>query len=91
MPGRNHSSLIRTFVILIIIAVSSAFIAGTSAGLLAGIVVVLILAFAKGWLVILDFMEMRETSGPLKFALIAWPALLLALALARSVLVRVLF
>jgi nitric oxide reductase NorF protein len=86
----NHSSLIRTFIILILLALSGAFIASTSAGMLAAIVIVLILAFAKGWFVILDFMEMRGTSGTLKPALLAWPALLLALALARSVLVRVL-
>lgn len=90
MSDRNHSSLIRTFIILFLLALSGAFIASTSAGMFAAIVIVLILAFAKGWFVILDFMEMRGTSGTLKRALLAWPALLLVLALARSVLVRVL-
>jgi len=90
VSDRNHPSLTRTFVILILLALSGAFIAGTSDGMLAAIVVVLILAFAKGWFVILDFMEMRGTKGLLKPALLAWPALLLALAFARSILVRVL-
>ncbi|KXO77871.1 hypothetical protein AYJ56_19245 [Brucella anthropi] len=90
MSDRNHSFLIRTFILLILLALSGAFIASTSAGMFAAIVIVLILAFAKGWFVILDFMETRGTSGTLKPALLAWPALLLVLALARSVLVRVL-
>lgn len=90
MPHRNSPSLTRTFVILILLALSGAFIAGTSAGMLAAIVIVLILAFAKGWFVILDFMEMRGTNGILKPTLLAWPAVLLTLALARSILVRTL-
>lgn len=84
-------SLTRTFVFLVLLAVSGAFIAATSGGMLAAIVAVLILAFAKGWFVILDFMEMRGTSGTLKPALLAWPAILLALALVRSIIVRALF
>ncbi|MGW9462477.1 cytochrome C oxidase subunit IV family protein [Brucella cytisi] len=91
VPDRNHPSLTRTFVVLIILALSGAFMAGTSAGMLAAIVIVLILAFAKGWFVILDFMEMRGTDGILKPALLAWPAILLVLALARSIVVRVFF
>ncbi|MEJ5019057.1 cytochrome C oxidase subunit IV family protein [Ochrobactrum vermis] len=91
MSDRNSPSLTRTFVILILLALSGAFIASTSAGMLAAIVIVLILAFAKGWFVILDFMEMRGTNGMLKPALLAWPAVLLTLALARSILVRTLF
>ena len=88
MSDRDHSSLTRTFVVLIILALSGAFIAGTSAGMLAAIVIVLILAFAKGCFVILDFMEMRGTDGILKPALLAWPAVLLTMALVRSVAVR---
>lgn len=84
-------SLTRTFLVLVLLAVSGAFVAATGAGTLAAVATVLILAFAKGWFVILDFMEMRGTDGLLKPALLAWPALLLALALARSILVRVLF
>ncbi|MHC5230661.1 cytochrome C oxidase subunit IV family protein [Brucella sp. LJL56] len=91
VSDRNHPSLTRTFVILILLALSGAFIAGTSAGMLVAIVIVLILAFAKGWFVILDFMEMRGTNGILKPALLAWPAVLLTLAFARSIIVRALF
>ncbi len=84
------SSLTRTFIVLVVLALSGAFIAATSAGMFAAVVIVLILAFAKGWFVILDFMEMRGTDGLLRPALLAWPALLLALALGRSILVRIL-
>ncbi|NKB84285.1 cytochrome C oxidase subunit IV family protein [Brucella grignonensis] len=88
MTSDKYSSLNRTLLILLALALSGALIAGFSAGLLAAIVVVLILAFAKGWFVILDFMEMRGTDGILKPALLAWPAVLLTLALVRSVAVR---
>jgi len=90
VTDHSHPSLNRTFIILILLALSGAFIAGTNAGMFATIIIVLILAFAKGWFVILDFMEMRGTSGTLKPALLVWPALLLALALTRSIVVRVL-
>ncbi len=60
------SSLTRTFIVLVLLALSGAFIAATSAGMLAAVVIVLILAFAKGWFVILDFMEMRGTDGLLR-------------------------
>ncbi|WP_428839552.1 cytochrome C oxidase subunit IV family protein [Brucella oryzae] len=91
VSDRNHHSLNRTFIILILLALSGAVIATTSAGMFAAIIIVLILAFAKGWFVILDFMEMRGTDGLLKPALLAWPATLLALALGRSILARILF
>lgn len=86
----KHISLNRTILILIVLALSGALIASFSDGKLAAIVVVLILAFSKGWFVVLDFMEMRGTRGVLKPALLAWPAILLTLALARSVTVRLL-
>jgi len=91
MRNEEHASLNRTLLILLALAISGALIAGFSGGMLMAIVVVLILAFAKGWFVILDFMEMRGTSGALKPALLVWPAALLTLALMRSVAVRFLF
>ncbi|MDR6433245.1 cytochrome C oxidase subunit IV family protein [Brucella pseudogrignonensis] len=84
----KHTSLNRTIIILLALALSGALVASFSRGMLAAIVAVLILAFAKGWFVVLDFMEMRVTRGALKSALLAWPAILLTLALARSVAVR---
>jgi len=90
VTSHHHSSLNRTIIILLALALSGALIASFSRGMFAAIAVVLILAFAKGWLVILDFMEMRGTRGALKPALLAWPAVLLTLALARSVAVRLL-
>ncbi|WP_435657616.1 cytochrome C oxidase subunit IV family protein [Brucella pituitosa] len=88
MKSDEHTSLNRTLLILLAFAMSGALIAGFSGDMLTAIVVVLILAFAKGWFVILDFMEMRGTKGALKSALLAWPAVLLTLALVRSVAVR---
>lgn len=88
MTARQHASLNRTIVILLALALSGALVASFSHGMLAAIVVVLVLAFAKGWFVVLDFMEMRGTRGALKPALLAWPAILLILALVRSVAVR---
>ncbi|MBO1041544.1 cytochrome C oxidase subunit IV family protein [Brucella pituitosa] len=90
MKSDEHTSLNRTLLILLALAMSGALIAGFSGDMLTAIVVVLILAFAKGWFVILDFMEMRGTKGALKPALLAWPAVLLTLALVRSVAVRLL-
>ena len=88
MKSDEHTSLNRTLLILLALAMSGALIAGFSGDMLTAIVVVLILAFAKGWFVILDFMEMRGTKGALKSVLLVWPAVLLTLALVRSVAVR---
>lgn len=88
MRSQDPMSLNRSLLILLVLALSGALVAAFSHGKLMAIVVVLILAFAKGWFVILDFMEMRGTKGALKPALLAWPAALLTLALARSVAVR---
>lgn len=87
MPHK-HTSLNCTIIILLALALSGALVASFSNGMLPAIIAVLILAFAKGWFVVLDFMEMRVTRGALKSALLAWPAILLMLALARSVAVR---
>lgn len=61
-----HGSLNRTLAILLVLAVSGALIASFLGTYLAGIVVVLILAYAKACFVILDFMEMRGTRGALR-------------------------
>lgn len=88
MTRHQNDSLNCTILILLVLATSGALVASFSHGILAAIIVVLILAFAKAWFVVLDFMELRGTIGPLKPALLAWPAILLTLALARSVAVR---
>ncbi len=91
MTARKHPSLNRIIVVVLLLAISGALVAAFSNGRLAAITVVLALAFAKGWFVILDFLEMRGKSGALKPALLAWPALLLTLAFARSVAVGLFF
>jgi len=90
MRSQDPMSLNRSLLILLVLALSGALVAALSHGRLMAIVVVLTLALAKGSIVILDFMEMRGTKGALKPALLAWPAALLTLALARSVAVRLL-
>lgn len=88
MSVQKNNSLNRTLLILLILALSGALIASFSDGMFVAIVVVLALAFAKGWYVIQDFMEMRAKKGALKASLLAWPALLLTFAFMRSVAVH---
>ena len=45
---------------------------------------------ATGRFVVLDFMELRASRGAMRSALLAWPAILLSLALARAVAVTLL-
>ncbi|NKB79402.1 hypothetical protein HED49_13585 [Ochrobactrum daejeonense] len=84
----SHTPLTRTLVLLLALALGSAAIAGFSGGLPVAVAVILVFAFAKGWFVILDFMEMRGTRGPLP-ALLVWLAILLSLAFARSVVAHI--
>ncbi len=91
MPCHGHAALSCILLILLALALIGALMAAFSNGALALIIAVLVLACAKGWLVILDFMEMRGLRGALKPALLAWPAILLTLVCARSVAVGLFF
>ncbi|MCW5708288.1 cytochrome C oxidase subunit IV family protein [Shinella sp.] len=86
MTRQAREQFIATLAMLLTLAVGGAFVGGLSGGLLVPVAAVLIMAYAKGRFVILDFMELRASRSALRPALLAWPALLLSLALARSVL-----
>lgn len=90
MTRQAREQFIATLAILLTLAVGGAFVGGHSGGLLVPIAAVLVMAYAKGRLVILDFMELRTARGIMRPALLAWPATLLTLALARTVAVTLL-
>ncbi|MGQ3215033.1 MAG: cytochrome C oxidase subunit IV family protein [Shinella sp.] len=71
--------------LLLTLAAGGAFVGGLSGGLLVPTIAVLVMAYAKSRIVILDFMELRAASGVTRSALLAWPASLLLLALTRAV------
>ena len=74
-----------TLTMLLTLAVGGAFLGGLSGGLLVPITAVLVMAYAKSRIVILDFMELRAVRGVMRSALLAWPAVLLLLAFSRAV------
>ena len=85
MTRQAREQFIATLAILLTLAIGGAFVGGHSGGLLVPIAAVLVMAYAKGRLVILDFMELRSAPGLMRPALLAWPAALLSLALVRTV------
>ncbi|UDF32413.1 UNVERIFIED_ORG: cytochrome C oxidase subunit IV family protein (plasmid) [Roseateles sp. XES5] len=85
MTRQAREQFVATLAMLLTLAVGGAFVGGLSGGLLVPIAAVLVMAYAKGRLVILDFMELRPSRSLLRSALLAWPAALLSLALARAV------
>lgn len=87
MTRQAREQFIATLAMLLTLSVGGALVGGLSGGLLVPIAAVLVMAYAKGRFVILDFMELRTSRSALRPALLAWPALLLSLALARSVVV----
>ncbi|TAA64639.1 cytochrome C oxidase subunit IV family protein [Shinella sp. JR1-6] len=87
MTRQAREQFIATVAMLLTLAVGGALVGGHSGGLLVPIAAVLVMAYAKGRFVILDFMELRTSRSALRPALLAWPALLLSLALARSIFV----
>ncbi|MGB3814684.1 MAG: cytochrome C oxidase subunit IV family protein [Shinella sp.] len=87
MTRQAREQFIATLAIVLTLAIGGAFVGGLSGGLLVPIAAVLVMAYAKGRLVILDFMELRPSRSVLRSALLAWPAALLSLGLARTVVV----
>ncbi len=85
MTRQAREQFFATLAMLLTLAAGGAFVGGLSGGLLVPIAAVLIMAYAKGRFIVLDFMELRASRGVLKSALLAWPAVLLSLALARAV------
>ena len=90
MTRQAREQFVATLAMLLTLAAGGALVGGLSGGLLVPIAAVLVMAYAKGRFVVLDFMELRATRGALRSALLAWPAILLSLALARAVAVTLL-
>ncbi|WP_242224858.1 cytochrome C oxidase subunit IV family protein [Shinella zoogloeoides] len=90
MTRQAREQFVATLAMLLTLAAGGAFVGGLSGGLLVPIAAVLVMAYAKGRFVVLDFMELRATRGALRSALLAWPAILLSLALVRAVAVTLL-
>ena len=85
MTQQAREKFIATLAMLLTLAAGGVFVGGLSGGLLVPVAAVLIMAYAKGRFIVLDFMELRASRSVLKPALLAWPAILLSLALARAV------
>ncbi len=85
MTRQDREQFVSAFAMLMMLAIFGAVIGGLGGGLLVPVAAVLVMAYAKGRFVILDFMELRARHGGLKVALLAWPAALLLLAFARAI------
>lgn len=87
MTRRAREELIFVLAMLLVLAIGGAIVGGLSGGLMVPVAAVLLMAYAKGRFIVLDFMELRTSRGMVRQALLAWPALLLSLSFARSVVV----
>lgn len=75
------------FLTVLVLAIAGAVIATLAAGNLIAIGAVLVIAFIKARFVILDFMELRHGQRVMAASLMLWCALLLAVAMARPVII----
>ena len=87
MTRQAREQFFATLAMLLTLAAGGAFVGGLSGGLIVPIAAVLVMAYAKGRFVVLDFMELRTSRGVLKAALLAWPATVLAGSIAPLILV----
>lgn len=84
MTRRQQEELLGALAMLVTCAVGAAIIAALAGATVVPILAALAIAYAKGRLVILDFLELRGVAHPMRLALMTWPALLLSAAFARS-------
>jgi nitric oxide reductase NorF protein len=84
MSRRQHEDLVGVLAMLLTFAIGSAIIAALAGPTVVPIAAVLAIAFAKGRLVVLDFLELRSGHHPMRIALIGWLCILLTAALTRS-------
>ncbi|WP_159952310.1 cytochrome C oxidase subunit IV family protein [Rhizobium sp. 18065] len=89
MTRREREELLGALAALLTLAVGGAVVAALAGDTVVPVAAVLAMAFAKGRLIILDFMEFRDSRSLLRAALIAWPCVLLTAAFARSLAVAV--
>lgn len=85
MTRQAREQFVATLAMLTTLALGGALVGGLSGGLLVPVAAVLVMALAKARYVVLDFMELRDDKSGLRLAMLAWPALLLSLALLRSI------
>jgi nitric oxide reductase NorF protein len=90
MTRRQHEELLGVLAMLMTFAVGGAVVTALAGPTIVPIAAVLAIAFAKGRLVVLDFLELRGGHHPIRVALIGWLCLLLAAALVRSLAVALL-
>ena len=84
MTRRQHEELVGVLAMLITFAIGGAVVAAFAGDTVIPILAVLAIAFAKGRLVVLDFLELRGGHHPMRVALLAWLCILLTAAFARS-------
>ncbi|QRM57154.1 cytochrome C oxidase subunit IV family protein [Sinorhizobium sp. BG8] len=85
MTRQAREQFVAALAMLLTLAIGGALVGGLSGGLLVPIAAVLVMAYAKSRIVVLDFMDLRASRSVLRPALLAWPAILLLVALARTV------
>ncbi|MFL0693021.1 MAG: hypothetical protein ABS35_13320 [Kaistia sp. SCN 65-12] len=90
MTRRQHEELLGVLAMLMTFAIGGAVVTALAGPTIVPIAAVLAIAFAKGRLVVLDFLELRGGHHPIRVALIGWLCLLLAAALVRSLAVALL-
>lgn len=84
MTRRQHEELLGVLAMLMTFAIGGAVVTALAGPTIVPIAAVLAIAFAKGRLVVLDFLELRGGHHPIRVALIGWLCFLLAAALVRS-------
>ena len=89
MTRRQQEELKGVLAMLLTFAIGAAVVAALAGETVVPIAAALAIAFAKGRLVILDFLDLRGVQHPMRLALIAWPALLLTAAFARAMAVAI--
>lgn len=85
MTRKEREELLGALVTLLALAMGGAIVSTLAGETVVPVAAVLVMAFAKGRLIILDFMEFRGSRSILRAMLIAWPCVLLTAALARSI------
>lgn len=89
MTQNAVARLNRSFAILLALALASFACALWGGGSTLAVAAILAIVCLKTRLVVFDFMELRHRSGPVRAALIAWPAFFAVAALVRTLLVAV--
>lgn len=84
MTRRQHEELVGVLAMLITFAIGGVVVAALAGQTVVPILAVLGIAFAKGRLVVLDFLELRGGHDPMRIALLGWLCILLIAALVRS-------